>query len=79
MAQPTSADLQRRNPEHKVEVEPSPRWVRAVVNGETIVNSKRAKLLCETGSRPVYYFPKEDVRTALLEATDHHTRCPYKG
>lgn len=48
-------------------------------NGETIVDSKRSQLLCETGQRPVYYFPREDVRMDLLEATDHHTHCTYKG
>jgi uncharacterized protein (DUF427 family) len=64
---------------HRVQVEPSPRWVRVKFNGEIIADSKRAVLLRETGHRPVYYFPPEDVRQDLLEATDLHTRCPYKG
>jgi uncharacterized protein (DUF427 family) len=79
MAQPTQADLDRRVAGHQVEVDPSPRWVRVVFNGETIVSSKHPNLLRETGSRPVYYFPSEDVRVDLLVPTDHHTRCPYKG
>jgi len=79
MAQATSAQRRVPNPEHKVEVEPSPRWVRVMFNGEPIADTKRAMLLRETGHRPVYYFPREDVRMDLLQPTDHHTRCPYKG
>src|SRR6266540_82276 len=79
MAQTVQAERQARNPDHKIEVEPSPRWVRVVFNGATIADSKRVKLLREGGHRPVYYFPTEDVRMELLEPTDQHTQCPYKG
>lgn len=79
MTQPTPVQRRPQEPGHQVEVGPSPRWVRTVVNGETIADSRRAQLLCETGQRPVYYFPKEDVRMDLLQPTDHHTHCPYKG
>lgn len=65
--------------QHRVHVEPSPRRVRVTFNGETIADSKRAVLLRETGHLPVYYFPPEDVRQDLLESTDLHTRCPFKG
>jgi uncharacterized protein (DUF427 family) len=65
--------------EHRVHVEPSPRRVRVMFNGETLADSKRAVLLRETGHLPVYYFPPEDVRQDLLEPTDLHTRCPFKG
>jgi uncharacterized protein (DUF427 family) len=59
--------------------DPVPQRIRALFAGETVVDSKRAKLLHETGHLPVYYFPLEDVRTDLLERTDTHTRCPHKG
>ena len=65
--------------EHLVYVEPSPRWVRGVVDGQTVVDSRRALLLLETNHLPVYYFPPEDVRQDLLTPTDLSTRCPYKG
>lgn len=65
--------------EAAVSVEASPRWVRATFNGETIVDSKHVMLLHERGRVPVYYFPKEDVRFDLLEATDHSSHCPHKG
>lgn len=59
--------------------DPVPQRIRALFAGETVVDSKRAKLLHETGHLPVYYFPVADVRTDLLERTDKHTRCPHKG
>jgi uncharacterized protein (DUF427 family) len=59
--------------------EDSPRRIRGVVGGETVVDSRRVKLLHEYGHLPIYYFPRADVRFDLLEPTDHHTRCPYKG
>jgi uncharacterized protein (DUF427 family) len=59
--------------------DPVPQRIRALFAGETVVDSKRAKLLHETGHLPVYYFPLEDVRTDLLERTDTHTHCPHKG
>jgi uncharacterized protein (DUF427 family) len=27
----------------------------------------------------VQYIPREDVNMDLLDRTDHHTTCPYKG
>ena len=57
----------------------SPKRIRATFAGETIADSSRAKLLHETGHLPVYYFPEDDVRTDLLEPTDHSSRCPHKG
>src|SRR5438105_2398575 len=79
MAQTAPAPRRERQPNHKVEVEQSPRWVRAKFNGEIVADSRRALLLRETGSRPVYYFPQEDVRMDLMTPTDQHTHCPYKG
>ena len=57
----------------------SPRRVRVMFNGEFIADTKRVKLLHETGHLPVYYFPQEDVRMDLLEESDHTTHCPFKG
>lgn len=66
-------------PDHRIEFEPSPRWVRVVFNGETIADSRRVMLMRESGRMPVYYFPPEDVRTDLLLPTERQTHCPYKG
>lgn len=60
-------------------LEPTPKRVRVVVEGETIADSRHAFLLQESGLQPIYYFPPDDVRLDLFEPTDHHTHCPKKG
>lgn len=64
---------------HALYLEDSPRRIRAFFGGETIVDSRSAKLLHEKDHLPVYYFPMEDVREGFLEPTDHTTHCPFKG
>jgi len=59
--------------------EDSPRRVRGILGQETVVDSRRVKLLHESGLLPRWYFPREDVREDLLDATDRHTHCPIKG
>jgi len=80
---PTAALAKQPNagpdPNHRVDIEPSPRRVRVVFNDETIADSTRMKLVFETRHIPVYYFPRDDVRMDLLSATDHSSHCPYKG
>jgi uncharacterized protein (DUF427 family) len=56
-----------------------PRRVRATLAGETVVDSRHAKLLHEHGHLPIYYFPDDEVRMELLEPTSHSTHCPFKG
>jgi uncharacterized protein (DUF427 family) len=60
-------------------LEPTPKRIRAVVARETVADSRRAMLLHESGHQPIYYFPREDVRTDLFEPSDKHTHCPKKG
>jgi uncharacterized protein (DUF427 family) len=59
--------------------EDSPRRIRARLGGETVVDSRHAKLLHEHGHLPVYYFPEDEVRMDLLVPSDKHTTCPFKG
>jgi uncharacterized protein (DUF427 family) len=56
-----------------------PRRMRAEFAGETVVDSRHAKLLHEHGLLPVLYFPEDEVRTDLFEPSDKHTKCPWKG
>lgn len=66
-------------PAHILYFEATPRRVRAIVDGVTVADSTHASLMHETGLLPVYYFPREDVRTDLLVPSDHRTHCPFKG
>jgi uncharacterized protein (DUF427 family) len=50
-------------------IESSPRWVRGRLAGETVVDSRRVRLLYEAGKKlPVWLFPEEDVRGELIPA-----------
>ena len=64
---------------HWIHVSESPRHVRVVFNGQTIADSKRAKLVREAEVLPVYYFPREDLRAELFTQSRHNSSCPYKG
>lgn len=65
--------------DHWLHLEKSPKWLRVVLAGTTIAESKRAILLREAGCLPVYYFPKEDLRSELLVASKKRSACPFKG
>jgi uncharacterized protein (DUF427 family) len=53
--------------------------VRALFEGETVVDSLRTRLLHETGRLPVFYFPLADVRQDLLESSARSVGVPAKG
>jgi uncharacterized protein (DUF427 family) len=59
--------------------EDSPRRIRGILAGETVVDSRHAKLLHEQRHLPVYYFPREEVRMDQLEPSATRTHCPFKG
>jgi uncharacterized protein (DUF427 family) len=59
--------------------EDSRRRVRVVFANVTVADSKRVMLLHEFGRLPVFYFPREDVRMDLMEASEHRTHSPLKG
>ncbi len=67
------------DPGRAVYIEPSDKWIRVIVGGETIADTRHALLVSESGHQPVYYVPPEDVRADVLEPSDRHTRCPKKG
>jgi uncharacterized protein (DUF427 family) len=64
---------------HFLVLEESPRRVRAFFAGTAVADSTRMKLLHESRRRPVYYFPLDDVRTDLLEPSDHTVDDEHKG
>ncbi len=68
-----------RDPYHRVDVLDSTRHVRVAINGETVAETRRPRLLFETSLPTRYYIPREDVRTQLLIPSRTRTECPYKG
>lgn len=55
-------------PEHVRYWEPWPRRMRAILGGETILDSKAGMLLQESGEFSTLYFPLSDFRAGTLEA-----------
>lgn len=68
-----------RDPYKRIDVLQSSRHIEVRINGETVAETTRPRLLFETGLPTRYYIPKVDVRLDLLEDSDLTTRCPYKG
>ena len=56
----------------------SPKWVRAFLAGQAISDTKQARLF-RAGGPPVYYFPKDDVRSDLLIPSAHTTESKERG
>ncbi len=68
-----------KDPYKRVEILPSSRHVRVIIDDTVVADSHRPWLLFETGLPTRYYLPKADVRMDLLSPTEHSTSCPYKG
>ena len=66
-------------PEGLLYLEQSPKWIRARLDGEAIVDSKRARLLHEHLRLPVFLFPEADVRMDLLRESGRREQDPVKG
>ncbi len=71
--------LYHKFPDYRVDLDPSTTRVRVTFGGEVVADSDRTLVVRETKHEPVVYFPREDVRFDLLEATSHTTFCPFKG
>ncbi|KAI0346166.1 DUF427-domain-containing protein [Trametopsis cervina] len=71
--------LHPKDPYKRVDVFSSSRHIRVEFNGQEVANTKRPRLLFETGLRVRTYIPKADCRMDLLEPTELTTSCPYKG
>jgi uncharacterized protein (DUF427 family) len=60
-------------------LEPSPRRIRGRAGEEVVVDSVHARMLYEHGRLPIYMFPRDEVRTELLVASEHRTESQNKG
>ena len=68
-----------KDPFHRVDVYQTSRPVRVRVNGATLAESTRAKLVVETGLPPRPYLPRADLPAGVLSPSPKRTICPYKG
>jgi uncharacterized protein (DUF427 family) len=68
-----------RDPYHRIDVLQSSRHVQIAIGGRTLAESRRPRLLFETGLPTRYYLPPSDVRLDLLQTSEHRTVCAYKG
>ena len=71
--------MQAGTPDHPITVTSAGGRVRVTFAGHVVADSDQALLLTEASYAPVFYLPPEHVDFAVLERTDHQTRCPYKG
>ncbi|HEX3965477.1 MAG TPA: DUF427 domain-containing protein [Trebonia sp.] len=68
-----------RDPYTRVDILGSSRHVRVELDGVTVADCGRPRILFETGLPPRHYMPLSDIRMDLLRPSDTHTSCPYKG
>lgn len=62
-----------------LDIRPAPGRYLIRASGTIIGETDRALELREGSRPPVIYVPRADVAMALLEPTDRHTTCPFKG
>jgi uncharacterized protein (DUF427 family) len=60
-------------------LEPVPRRIRGIAGSVTVIDSREARMLHENGRLPIYLFPREEVRTDLLEPSETRTKSKNKG
>ena len=65
--------------DHPIAVTPSTDHVVVRAAGRIIADTRASLTLKEASYPAVHYIPRKDVDMSLLERTDHHTYCPYKG
>ena len=59
--------------------EPTDRWIRGKLHGETIVDSKNAMLMIESIGEVDYYFPISDIQADTLVPSDYQETSGYRG
>jgi uncharacterized protein (DUF427 family) len=72
-------DIDASAPPHVIYIEDVPQRIRAAFNGETVLDTRSAKVLYESNIPGQWYVPAADVRTDLLTATATSSHCPFKG
>ena len=73
------AIVHARDPYHRIDILDTSRHVRVSVDGETVADTTRARVLFETSLPPRWYIPREDVRMDLLDAQRQPHRLRLQG
>jgi len=68
-----------RLPRHLLYLEDFEKRIRGQLAGETILDTRRGKLLHETDKLPQWYVPNEDVEPKALEPSERRQEHPFKG
>jgi uncharacterized protein (DUF427 family) len=63
----------------RITLHPSKQCMQVQINGILLADSTNTLELREHGYPPRHYFPREDVRMALLTISETTTYCPFKG
>jgi uncharacterized protein (DUF427 family) len=63
----------------RVRVERCHKWIRVMLAGELVADTRSALMVWEVPYYPTYYFPATDVRTDLLVETGETQRSPSRG
>ncbi len=53
-----------------IRIEASPKWIRGILDGSTVVDSRSVRLVWEIRYFPQYYVPRTDVADGLLTEVD---------
>ena len=76
---PGDSNYTIESPKNRLFMLPLTRRIRAELNGETVLDTRNARLLFETGHRARLYVPVADFRAGSLQPSENTSYCPYKG
>ena len=60
-------------------LEPTPKHIQIIFNGEIIADTHGAYRVLETSHPPVYYIPLEDIEAEFLKPARGSSYCEWKG
>ncbi len=67
------------DPYHRVDIRNTSRHLVVRDGDKVIADSRRPKVLYESGFAPRWYVPRDDIDETQLEHVEGQTFCPYKG
>jgi len=64
---------------HRIDIRQSSRRLVVRHQDRVIADTKRPRVLYESGFAPRWYVPRADIDESSLTSVEHQTFCPYKG